>query len=677
MLRYPLLVPLAALVLGILLGGFYPLPKIWLVSGFTLGCSLLALLIWKRGLQHIAVYVMLFFAAGYFLTSLQDERLAEGHYTNAAAQQKQIYKGKLIAHPVPTARAVRLELTLFNDEKGTPVSGKVYVYVPSDSLYLGLSPGDQLLFRARLNPLEAPKNPHEFDYKNYLNLHGIYAQCYTQELAVLPQHSWMLARYTTKARSRLLAIIRQMNLSEEETAVASALLLGYRHLVTDETTRAFSGSGAMHVLAVSGLHVGILYMMVSFLLRIDRRKPQESNVVQVFATIAIIWGYAALTGLSPSVNRAAVMFTFVSLGYLRQHKAPVIQSLIVSALALLLYNPNYLFEVGFQLSYAAVFGIVYLQRDIRGYFPKTKIWLVDSAFEICAVSIAAQLGTFPLSMYYFHQFPVYFLASNLIVIPAAFMAMSYGIVLLLYASFFPLFEWMALPLKWILYGMIESVKFVQQLPNAVIEGLWIGRVELILVTLLVFLAANAFWRRHKLSLFLATGLAVVLLLSNIQTATSRQSANKLIFYSVKKYPALEYRQGFQSTLIADSNLLADEQAMLFHIRHNLWAGGVKEPKVFSLNSDTVSESLILANGMVEMNGTRILFFSAEDDSSKFILKPDVLFITGNVVPPHKLPKVPIVMLSGLRLKTIEQWQARSMGLCNLAASGAITLNLPN
>ena len=676
MLRYPLLVPLATMVLGILLGGFYPLPKVYIIASFAGCCILFALLIWKRGFQHIAVYLLLFFAAGYFLTSLQDERLRDNHYTHVIPQQKQIYKGKLIAHPVPTARAVRLELALLMVESGAPVSGKVYVYAPSDSMLLGLSPGDQVLFRARLNPLETPKNPHEFDFKNYLNLHGIYAQCYTQELAVLPQQSWMLARYTTKARSRLLAIIRQMNFSEEETAVASALLLGYRHLVTDETTRAFSGSGAMHVLAVSGLHVGILYMMVSFLLRIDRRKPQESNVVQVFVTIAIIWCYAALTGFSPSVNRAAVMFTFVSLGYLRQHKAPVIQSLIVSALALLLYNPNYLFEVGFQLSYAAVFGIVYLQRDIRNYFPKTKIWLLDSAFEICAVSIAAQLGTFPLSMYYFHQFPVYFLASNLIVIPAAFMAMSYGILLLLYASIFPLFEWMSLPLKWILFGMIESVKFVQQLPNAVVEGLWIGRVELILVTLLVFFAANAFWRKHKISLFLATSLAVVFLLSNLQTAASRHSANKLIIYSVAKHPTIEHRHGTHSTLLADSVLLADEQAFLFHIRHNLWAGGVKAPKVFRLERDTVSPNLILSNGMVEMSGTRILLFSDAADSSKFTLEPDVVFVKANVAPPQKLPNVPVVLLRGLRAKTTEQWQAQSIGVHDLAASGAFTLNLP-
>jgi competence protein ComEC len=676
MLRYPLLMPLLALLFGIVLGGFYPFPQVWLLPVFFASLLLLGLVIWKKALQHFSLYFFLFFAVGLLLTSLQDERLSAHHYVHQAATTKQIFKGKLITHPVPTQRAVRLEIELLEQESGRAISGKMYVYAPQEARFLALFPGDQILFSATLNPLEAPKNPHEFDYKNYLNLHGVYAQCYTQEVKVLRQSSRVLARYTAKARGRLLALIGQMNFSAEEIAVASALLLGYRHLVTDETTMAFSGSGAMHVLAVSGLHVGILYMMVSFLLRIDRRKPQQSNAIQVFSTIAIIWAYAALTGFSPSVNRAAVMFTFVSLGYLRQHKTPVVQSLIVSAGVLLAYNPNYLFEVGFQLSYLAVFGIVYLQRDILAYFPKTKFWLVNQVFEICAVSIAAQLGTFPLGMYYFHQFPVYFLVSNLVVIPAAFLAMFYGISLLMYGSIFPLFAWMALPLKWILWCMIESVKFVNELPSAVIGGLWIGRIEMLLLTLFVFLAADALWRKSKTALFAATGLVVILLMSNLQTEATRRGANHLTFYSVKKQPAIEYRQGQKSALLADSTLLADEQAMLFHIRHNLWAGGVEAPKTFSWNKDTTSADLILSNGMADFNGHRVLLYAADDDSTKFVLNPAVIFVVANVQPPQQLPNLPVVLLNGLRPKTVAGWGEKSVALHNLATAGAFTLALP-
>lgn len=677
MMRYPLLFPLSCFVVGILLGGFYPLAITNIGLVFGLSAITLVGLLWKRAWQNMPVFALLFFAAGLLLTSMQSKPVRAEHYVHLADNKMHVYAARLEEYPVPTARAIRFEVALQSDESGNPISGKVYVFAPVDSHYYNLLPGDELLFEARLNPLEPPKNPHEFDYQNYLHLHGVYAQTYTREIKVLSHSKRSVYRFTASARNRLLRIIRQFHFNEEEIAVASALLLGYRHLVTDETTRAFSGSGAMHVLAVSGLHVGILYMIVAFLLRIDRRKPQHSNGVQVFFTIGVIWGYALLTGLSPSVTRAAVMFTFVSIGYLRQHKAPVIQSLLVSAFVLLAYNPNYLFEVGFQLSYAAVFGIVYLQRDIRAYFPQSKFWLLNSAYEICAVSIAAQLGTFPLSMYYFHQFPVYFLASNLIVIPAAFLAMSYGILLLFYASIFPAFAWMALPLKWILDVMIESVRFVQNLPNAVVEGLWLGREELLLLTLLVFVAADAFWRKRKKSMFLALGLGVLLLMLNVGNALERKNANQLLIYSVADRIAIEHRHATQSTLLSDSILLADEEAMLFHIQHNLWAGGVKKPAVFYVHKDAVSDKLILQNGVLEIARNRILLYWEAVDSLKFTLKPNIVLVARNVPPPKKMPDSQVVLLSGLRPTTIARWQQLRPEAHDLGRSGAFVLNLFN
>ena len=181
-----------------------------------------------------------------------------------------------------------------------------------------------------------------------------------------------------------------MNLEHDEKAIASALLLGYRGMLSDETSTSFANAGAMHVLAVSGLHVGILYMVVAFFLRLDRKKAHRNNWKKVMITLIIIWSYALLTSLSPSVTRAAVMFSFMAIGGLLKRRTSSLQAIIASALFLLLIKPNYLFEVGFQLSYAAVFGIIQLQPRIYHLIPPIRNRALDYAWQITAVSIAAQ-----------------------------------------------------------------------------------------------------------------------------------------------------------------------------------------------------------------------------------------------------------------------------------------------
>jgi competence protein ComEC len=383
-----------------------------------------------------------------------------------------------------------LEVGLIADEKVKPLEGTIYLYVPKDSMYQTSLPGDKILFNARLNLIPPPKNPHEFDYRNYLHLHQVYAQGYTTDAKIITTEKWSIMRWASSFRAELLMLIDEMNLEADEKAIASALLLGYRHFITDETIQAFAGAGAMHVLAVSGLHVGILYMVVAFFLKVDRRKPHKNNWRKVLVIIAIIWMYAILTGLSPSVTRAAVMFTFLAVGGLMKRKTSSIQAIIASAMVLLAFNPNYLFEVGFQLSYAAVFGIIYLQPKIYRLIPRIPNRMLDYAWQITAVSIAAQAATFPLSVYYFHQFPLLFVFSNLFVIPLAFLTMGYGLFVLIVSIFTGVLSWLIWPLKGLLWLMINGVGLIEEIPHAVVTQLWIGRVEIILYLILIFTACR-------------------------------------------------------------------------------------------------------------------------------------------------------------------------------------------
>src|SRR5690606_38882227 len=204
----------------------------------------------------------------------------------------------------------------------------------------------------------------------------------------------------------------------DAAAFASTLILGYRAELSRELVEAYSDTGTMHVLSVSGMHVGIIFLVLSLLLRsMDRR--QSLRLFRATLTILIIWFYAMITGFSAPASRAAFMLSFVVLGKALLKHQNTYNLIAISAFFLLLYNPFYLVDAGFQLSYLAVLGLVYFQPLLRMIFPRGNK-ITDPVWNYCALSMGAQLTTFPVSIYYFHQFPMYFLLSNLfIVFPVA------------------------------------------------------------------------------------------------------------------------------------------------------------------------------------------------------------------------------------------------------------------
>ena len=331
--------------------------------------------------------------------------------------------------------------------------GKALIYIEKDSLSSKLKFGDKLLIKGNLNVLEPPKNPKEFDYKKHLENRSIYQQGYlaSDDWRLLGSKSKGLDVFANDARQFLLSSLQSNGIEGDQYAIASALILGSKDELDFEVKQAYATAGAMHVLAVSGLHVGIIFLILNTLLSIlDTSK--KGRVVKAIILLIVLWSYAFITGISPSVLRAATMFSFVITGTVLNRKSSIYNTLAASAFFLLIINPNLLFEVGFQLSYIAVLGIVYLQPLIykRIY---TRWWLLDKVWAITAVSIAAQIATLPLTLYYFNQFPTYFMLSNLLVIPSAVVILSLGILLFITSPIPAISE----RLGWVLNKFIEGL----------------------------------------------------------------------------------------------------------------------------------------------------------------------------------------------------------------------------
>ena len=324
-----------------------------------------------------------------------------------------------------------------------PLKGKVLAYIPKDAPELAqMHTGARLLIKGRPQTVESPKNPREFDFQSYLSKQNIYHQHYLQAgafvLILEEKVSWRL-RFLGQVhaiRQWAYEALAKAVASPQEASLLQALVLGVKESLDPEIKEAYINAGATHVLAVSGLHVGIVYGIFLLLLR-SWQRSRAGRLRFCIVVLAALWSYAFLTGLSPSVMRAVTMFSIFTLAKTSHRNTNIYNTLAFSAFVLLCYDPAMLFQVGFQLSYMAVLGIVYLQPRIYALW-EAKYRFLDYIWQITAVSIAAQVATFPITLYYFHQYPVYGLLSNLLVIPAASF-MLYGGILSILLSFVPAF----------------------------------------------------------------------------------------------------------------------------------------------------------------------------------------------------------------------------------------------
>ncbi len=349
----------------------------------------------------------------------------------------QFYTAKIIGTPEKTARSVRYHVKIENlliDDRWTGLEKEAIINFKEVS---GgpLRYGDLIQINGTLSPLESNKNPHAFDYSLYLQRKGIWIQGFVYSYHLLPEKNlpsiWEIASHSSDFLDGLLT---KYISGERELNVARSMILGRRNEVSPEMDFAYQATGTSHILAVSGLHVGIIYLTISFLfafLNYGRFRFLYYGII-----LAVIWSFAMITGLSPSVLRAATMFSFFLVARLIGRDSNIYNTLFASAFFIILFSPILIYSVSFQLSYLAVFGIVYLYNSIFGWF-RIKNKLLDFFWKITALSLSVQIAAFPVTIYYFQQFPALFALTNLFAIPTASVVMIGGMALLVSSGFAP------------------------------------------------------------------------------------------------------------------------------------------------------------------------------------------------------------------------------------------------
>ncbi|MDO9551745.1 ComEC/Rec2 family competence protein [Rhodonellum sp.] len=548
--EFPFLRYILFFVLGILL---YPLldsfsPQFYLGFLVSLFLAYVLLLVvqekWNRFLVRpwlsVLAYAQLLFA-GAFFSHLTD---SQNHPQHILHREKPLtgYVAVVLGNDEQKPNSIANRLLLksgFEGKDHFPLQGEILIYHRGDA---GLQPGDLLWVKGMPQEISPPDNPKEFNYRKFLQRQQISHQHFIgnrfRKLGTVNEQP--VEDLFLKIRS---GILREMDLKiidYQANQVAKALLLGQKKNMQKDLSEAYASTGAMHILAVSGLHVGIVYGFF-FLFVKPFRLSLGKRILYLSFLILIIWGYALLTGMSPSVMRAATMFSLMALAQMKSRSPSIFNAIALSALILLAFDPFLIYAVGFQLSYMALLGILLFQPLIVGiWLPKNRF--LEYAWQISSVGIAAQLATFPISVYYFHMFPTYFILSNLIAIPGAFLIMSVGVPFMVLAKV----PYVSEGLGWVVEKLIlllnQLIFAVQGLPMAKISNLHIDPVSIwmywfVLAMLLLLWVMPMKWQLY-------TGMLALLVFGafHFSKFVFPSDDKELLLYASGNGFAMDYRQ---------------------------------------------------------------------------------------------------------------------------------------
>lgn len=576
----------AALITGILCYEIVS-TSTWLILAFGTICLCLFLASLFRVLPPIlqnsrsVAALLLLLTLGWFTAYLHTDTRYSSHLVHLS-DTLQAYEGIIAAQPEERAKTYRVELEI---EQGKTqhgwksVTGRVIVYLDKSGLPLPAY-GERWLVKGAPRIIDPPLNPGEFDYKRYLRYRSIHHQQYLRQhqrqiLGISPPNP--ITAIAIRVNQWADRVFSHQISNRPEFAIVNAMLLGVRDDLDPELYRSYAAAGAIHILSVSGLHVGILFMVLTWFLGFLKKTPKGRWLMAVLQ-LSILWFYALATGFSPAVLRSAGMFTLLILAQAAGRPQQLGNTLGASAFFILLFSPFSLFSAGFQLSYLAVAGIGAWHPSLYQSFTFKYTWL-NRLWELTSVALVAQLVTFPLGIYYFHQFPTYFLVANPVVIVLSNILLPLAMASLAFAWLPGLNTVLGFLLEKTAWLLNYSVSLTGQLPGAVQDGFWLSPIELMLLYGLILCGVFLLLTRKRTY---AWGLAFQsLFLGTLLTVDHYQQAHqqKLAVHFLPHRTAISLTEGHSSTLLTDLNIGKDPRSFDFYLKNTFSQWGIVDLKI--------------------------------------------------------------------------------------------------
>lgn len=634
--RYPFLRLFLALSIGIYCGdllfferGGTSIPIIYIASFLVLLLASAGFLFKRyanRWLFGALLSATLFLSGvGFSLSYLQEVETNFPKDTN-------VYRIELTSKPIAKERSIQISAdikTIYQKGEEHSKPGKAVLYFEKVQAANQLKKGDILLISALLSPPKTDGNPDSFDYAKYLHRHGIGLSCFVK------QGRWKKVGHNSKLsfkdmallqREKVLSIYHAQGWSKDVESIVSALTVGYKDNLGNDIRETYSITGASHVLALSGLHIAFLYQLITWLL-LPMMRLKRAKVLRCIITIATLWAFAFFTGLAPSVIRAVIMCSFATMSQALMRKSFSINTLSAAGFLMLLFEPEWLFDVSFQLSFGAVASLLLFEPHIEKlYQPRTRLgkWM----WQLTCVSIAAQLVTMPLIIFYFSRLSVYFIFSGFIVIPIAGFIMYTTGLLLLTTPFAALNHLISAVLEQSVNIMNNSLRWIERLPHSSVDGIWIYTSEIIIFYIILGMIL-ALINSHRARYAFASLIGIIILLGVHQLyKMNDMPANSITFYNVHSCPAVHCIRSDRSSwlICAGKQCRVDDmqKKMKSHWNH------LRLEKPHLIQSNYQAAELSVENNIISFGGRRICIINDNRwryQKAKRPMKTDYLYIS--------------------------------------------------
>jgi competence protein ComEC len=520
----PFLRLLLPFIEGILLQYNTPVAAVFVIGSFflsfllTIFCHALpgSKLFGMEWIPGLAIQIV-FISFGRLLMFVHQDKQVE-HFPGFLKNQSNCLVIQLLSDPVPKQKSYKCLAHirwLINNQTCFHADEKILVYFSKNPGNSFISEGSLIILRKQLQPIEN-LNSSDFDYKKYCRLKHIYAQVFLKdnEFLLIGQENKKKIFYSLDSlRKKILSIIKNQVPGKSENSLLEALMVGFTDDLDPGLLKSYADTGVIHIIAISGLHLALICHILQLILKKAGRK-KSGKWIKLIVIISCLWFYSLLSGASPSVIRAAMMFSLVLFARNILREATLYNTLAASAFLLLCFDPYWILDTGFQLSYAAVLGLGLFSQPLRALLPiQNKI--LDAVWNAASVSIAAQILTTPISIFYFHRFPVYFLIANLLAVPLSSLILAGGILLCVFASAAPLASPLAGLLGLLIQFLNGFINHVSGLPGSVIGPLSLSIPQLLLVYFFLFCFYRFLKWKEKQWLFISLSSICIFQLINL------------------------------------------------------------------------------------------------------------------------------------------------------------------
>lgn len=485
----------------------------------------------------------------------------------------------------------------------TPLGGRILLYLPDSSALFEV--GDLLVFDGRIQSIPGPKNPKAFDFSAYMQSQGYYVQLFVKggQWEHIPQRraAW-LQRSTSKLKEHCLSILQKHLTTPASYAIGAALITGHRQALSPAVRDSYAKTGAMHVLAVSGLHVGLIYVGLQYILGFFGGWHGRWKWLRVGCLLAGIWSFVYFTGATASVVRAGCMFSFIIVGQSLRRFTNIYNTIAASAFCMLIFHPHLLLNIGFQLSYLALLGIVFFQPFIyRAIYLPNKF--VDYCWKLSSVALAAQLTTLPISLFYFHQFPVYFLLSGLVVVPAAMVILGLGLGLFVLDAVPLVGAVVGQLLDLTIKGMNTVIFFLEGLPYSSLQNIWPSLGLLICLFLGVMLLAGYLMQPNIKWSYALASLLILISAQISWQSWQRFHQREIVIYQVKGQTVIDCISGRRCLRILDR--AAEVASRNWAIANYESYRGIRQVQEVHWQDAAVGQEWFYQNGFLQFQDFRL------------------------------------------------------------------------